>query len=155
MTDDATTTGRLLQIALVALTGASAVAAALLTAYLRRQAQASKWNLALLRLWELVQSTVAQAEAVTRPTLGRMLADGRLSPEERKQLKAEVLQAVMSALGEQGVKQLQAIFGTGAVTSYVSGLIERAVRLQRVAGALPPPAPAATPPTPPAPIVGP
>jgi hypothetical protein len=115
--------------------------------WLNERAQANKTLLFLAKLSEIAQSIVAHVEAEIRPTMGSVLADGKLSPVERLTVKAEAMRRFRDALADDGLKDLEGLLGLsgdGPVATFLSGLIERALGIQRAAGTLPPPAPVAT-----------
>jgi hypothetical protein len=90
-----------------------------------------------LGAWETVQSIVAHIEVTLRPTLQGVLADGKVTAVEASHLKAEALRIAKEAFGDKGLAQIGRYFGPAEV--FLSGLIERALGLQRKAGTLPPP----------------
>jgi len=93
---------------------------------------------------EVVQSVVAHVEISMRPLVQKALEDGKLTPEEATELKKHALDLVKDSLGTEGLEALKralGLTGDGAVATYLSGLVERALGLQRAAGTLPPPAP--------------
>lgn len=148
MEHDTTTTGRLLILGLTLASVAVTAAAGMLTAYLAKKRTAANWAIVASWVWDLTLSVVAHMEATVRPAMGRALADGRLTASEAADIKRQALEALRQALGTEGIARLQAILGPGAITVYLSGMVERALGLQKAlaAGA---PAPASTLPPPP------
>jgi hypothetical protein len=122
-------------------------AMALLAKWLGEKAKDSKAARVALNVWELAQAVVAHVEVHIRPTIREVLADGKLTADEGKRVKAEALKLLREALGEHGLKELKGALGLFGpqVEVYLSGVIERALGIQRAVGTLPPPAPATRP----------
>lgn len=147
MEADTTELGRVL-IGVYSLVGVALTALlAAGTAWVIRRSKGTWQDLVLSRVWELVSSTVAHVEVHSRPMVAKALADGRLTAQEAAELKGKALELVKQGLGEAGLEQLEKIMGTSAVGTYLSGLIERALGLQRAAKTLPPPQPTSSLPT--------
>lgn len=128
------------------LIGAEALAAValvgvmgLLGNFLMVKAKTSKLAQLGLVVWEKVQSTVAHVEAELRPEFSRALKDGKVTKEEGAQLKARALELLKGQLGEQlkDIEKAMGIFGP-ALDIYLSGLLERALDVQKLAQASPP-----------------
>lgn len=104
-------------------------------------------------LWVLMQAVVAHVEREIRPHVQKALADGKLSPEEARLLKDEALKLFKEAAGTN-LLQLQKLLGLteGALGTFVSGLLERALSTVKNPKApspiVPHPDPAKTPPNP-------
>jgi hypothetical protein len=127
-----------------------AAAIGLGAAWLRARGQTSKALHVLGQVAEIVQSVVAHVEVSMRPLVVKALEDGKLSKEEAAELKKHALDLVKDSLGTQGLEALKralGLSGEGAVMTYLSGLVERALGIQRAAGTLPPPAPGAVAPS--------
>jgi hypothetical protein len=139
---DTSTVGTLLQVAYTLAALGIAAAAALATRWLVAKAAESAAARAMLTAWELAQSVVAHVEVHLRPTLQGALKDGKLTAAEKITIKAEAVKLLKDALGDKGLAALQKVLGNWApgVETYLSGLIERALGVQRAAGTLPPPA---------------
>jgi hypothetical protein len=144
--------------ALVGLVFAAATAAiAALAKWLLNRSTSTLAGSAIAAAAEVAQSVVAHAEVHLRPQVKAALADGHLTPQEAAALKAQALQLLKEALAEQGLTRLEKALGLSTDASlsvYLSGLLERALGLQRASGTLPPPAPASVPPPPAIPPVG-
>jgi hypothetical protein len=117
-----------------------------LTAYLDALSTRNKAATALDTAWHLMSSLVAHAEVALRPTIKNALSEGKLTPEEGAKLKAAVLQTFKQTVGNEGLAELEAALGVaqgGTVDTFLSGLVERTLGIQRAAGTLPPPVPGA------------
>jgi hypothetical protein len=111
---------------------------------IRAKAKDGRFGALISQLWVIVQAAVAHAEAELRPKFQKALEDGVLTPEEGAALKAEV----MKVLRDTAASQLQALvksFGLpeGAISTLLSGLVERAVSLLKVSAEPVPVAPLA------------
>lgn len=121
---------------LVSLVGVALTAAmAFLTNLLAQKAKASKVAAFAFTVWEKAQSVVAYVDVHIRPTVDKDLADGALTAEEKAELKAEAMKLLKEALGEAGLTKLSSLLGLfgGAADVFLSGLIERALGVQRSA----------------------
>lgn len=102
---------------------------------LRIKARNARFNGLVSQLWLIVQATVAHAERELRPS---KLVDGKLTTYGAASLKAEVV-----ALVQQMAHQHLGDFVTklrmprSALEPMISGLVERAVALQKAAPASP------------------
>lgn len=135
----------LLQGLLGVVFGAIAAAVGALTKWLIGRTTSTVAGSAIAAAGELVQSIVAHVEVHIRPEIQAAFSDGKLTPEEKLRLKSRALELVKQALAENGMERLQKALGLSNVSGvyvYLSGLIERALGVQRAAGTLPPPAPA-------------
>jgi hypothetical protein len=123
-----TSTAPNLVLALYSLLGLGVVALMAVGArYLSGRASESKVWRVLSRAYMVVQAVVSHAEVALRPTMARVLADGKLTPEEAKELKAEVLRLVKEALGDQLDELVRTLKLSGStVDVFLSGLIEQA-----------------------------
>lgn len=94
------------------------------------------WSLAN-RLWVAMQQAVTHAEAEIRPELQKALADGKLSDEEKRQLKSRALQVFKTIAGDlltQAPKLLG--YSPAGMPQFMSGLLERAVAAMKVSPAV-------------------
>ncbi|MFZ5440445.1 MAG: hypothetical protein ACOZQL_10575 [Myxococcota bacterium] len=120
---------------------------------IRSRTKDARFGSLINQLWVLVQSAVAHAEAEIRPMLQTALADGKLTPEEGAALKAKVIEVLRTTAADQ-LGQLVKAFGLpeGAISTLLSGLVERAVALLKESPApspaVPAPAPAPAPASP-------
>lgn len=115
--------------------------------FLRAKAKDSAaWSL-VNRLWVIMQSVVAHAEAELRPLFQKALEDGTLTAEEGAQLKKRALEIFKSEAADL-VKQIPAVLGLSGdgVGTFLSGLLERAVSSLKPAAAPTSSAPAGLPP---------
>lgn len=138
---DGSVSGAVITAVVLALTGGLVTLMAMAALWLRQKAKDSKTGQVLVRAWELAQSVVAHVEVHMRPQFRAAFADGKLTAEERTKLKAEALRLMKEGLGDHGMNALRGalgIFGP-SVEVFLSGLIERALGVQRRAGTLPPP----------------
>jgi hypothetical protein len=106
---------------------------AIIGAAVQAKSKAGKWGTLISQLWVLVQAAVAHAEAELRPQFAKALEDGELTAEEGAALKAEVMRVLRETCAEQLaalVKSFQ--LPDSAVTTLLSGLVERAVALLAV-----------------------
>lgn len=130
--------------ALVALYGslslAVVLAAGAFTAWLMGRAKTSKGLALLQQMWIVAQTVVAHVEAKVRPTIQADLADGKLTPDEVKELQQEAMQAFEEALGPALLAQAKVYFGSGNLDTLLSGLLERALAHFKVTSALQVPA---------------
>lgn len=114
-------------------------------AAMARRAKDSKIWGTVNSLWVLAQTVVAHVEKEIRPKVQKALEDGKLTPEEGVHLKAEALRLFREA-GGKSLADLQALLGLneGAVGTFVSGLLERALAASKPApqGGVAVPAPA-------------
>lgn len=102
--------------------------------FLNKKAGESKYAKTFAQLVELVKSLVAHADAELRPEIQKALADGTLSPEEAKALKAKVLELAKASIGPSlsGLAKILGLQG-GALDVFLSGLIEQAVASKKTA----------------------
>lgn len=105
-----------------------------------RGKDSAAWSL-VNRLWVIMQSAVAHAEAELRPLFAKALEDGKLTPDEGAQLKKRTLEIFKSEAAEL-VRQIPAVLGLSAdgVGTFLSGLLERAVSGLKPSPASAPPA---------------
>lgn len=97
---------------------------------------------ALVRLDDAVLAAVREVQQVTVEAIKAASADGRLTAEERAQVKTKAIEAVKSHLGMKGLAELAKVLGLGgdAVEKMLSTRIEAAVhdlkraRINGVAG---------------------
>jgi hypothetical protein len=89
-------------------------------------------------LWVIAQTVVAHVERELRPKIQKALEDGKLSAEEGAFLKAEALRLFKEAAGSN-LLGLQKLLGLteGAVGTFISGLIERAVSAMKATSPTP------------------
>lgn len=114
----------------LAVVGPLLVAAmAKLVTYLHAKEKDSKLFGALSAATELVQTYVARAEVELRPEFAKALADGRLTPEEGKALKAKVLEILKRDMPAQLFATLSKALGP-ALEGWLSGKVEQAVTQQ-------------------------
>lgn len=90
----------------------------------------TRLGIVLVKVTAVVDSLVQHAQVELRPQIAKAMEDGTLSAEEAAQLKSEVMRMVKTALGEQGLGDLQGVLGLGSsmVDSFISGKIESAVK---------------------------
>ena len=107
----------------------------------------SKAWLLFNEVWVTVQAVVAHAEVHIRPKMKVWLADGKLDPEERKALAAEMLRLAKEALILR-LDELKRVFRLTdhGLDLWLSGLIEWAQRALLSGGTPGAPPPTATPP---------
>lgn len=100
-----------------------------------RKSKDSKIWATVNSLWVLAQTVVAHVEKELRPKIQKALEDGKLTPEEGQALKNEALRLFKEA-GGKSLLDLQKLLGLteGAVGTFVSGLLERAVSAMKPAG---------------------
>lgn len=101
--------------------------------YLATKAKESKLAAFMQGLYDKAQSVVAHIDAEFRPKLVEALKDGVLTAKEKADLKEAALKLLLEQLGAEGLKQLDELKGIAgpAVGVYLSGLLERALGLQR------------------------
>lgn len=95
---------------------------------------------------QVIRAAVARVQVELRPQLEQATADGRLGPEEKRELKTRAMELAREALGAEGLRQLQELLGVtlAGVTTWISGQVEEAVATSPVVrGAAPQPSPAA------------
>lgn len=83
----------------------------------------------LVRLDDAVLAAVREVHQVTVEALKAANADGKLTPEEKAQVKAKAIEAVKSHLGMKGLGELAKVLGLGgdAVEKMLSTRVEAAV----------------------------
>lgn len=123
-----TLAGQLLSWVAVAALSVVTLLMGLAGAAMARRAKDSKIWATVNSLWVLAQTVVAHVEKELRPKVQKALEDGKLTPEEGAQLKAEALRLFKEAAGKN-LLDLQKLLGLteGAVGTFISGLLERAV----------------------------
>lgn len=88
-------------------------------------------KVARLGAWaaHLASTVVADLEVTLRPKLKASTADGKLTPEEVKQLRDEALARLKALAGEKGLEELRKALGIAApeLDKYLLGLLEKAV----------------------------
>ncbi len=101
--------------------------------FLAAKAKQSKLAALALELYELAQSIVVHVEVNMRADLRAALKDGALNEIEKVALKREAMRLFKEALAEHGLKKLEKLKGLAgpAVEVYLSGLLERALGVQR------------------------
>lgn len=87
---------------------------------------ATLFNTNMSKLLVLLDSLVADANVRLKPKLASFMADGKLSPEEGAQLKAELLAMVKEKAGPDLLKFIGSI-GGGVLDNVLSGLLEQSV----------------------------
>jgi hypothetical protein len=138
--------GTVLMAAYTAVAAVLAAAGGALAVWLSRKAQTHAVFAAIAKAWEVTTSVVAYVEVSIRPTVKKSFADGKLTPEEAKELRDQALELVKAGLGAATITQLEKhLGGQNSLTVFLRGLIERALGTQRAAGTLPPPPPLNTP----------
>lgn len=97
-----------------------------------KKAAESKYAKQAAQLGDLIKSLVAHADAEFRPVANNVLADGKITPEEGKIIKAKVLELAKSSTSTslKGIAKILG-FDVGAVDVVYSGLIERAVEAKK------------------------
>lgn len=100
--------------------------------YLRARAESSRWALASAQLVDVVGAVVAEAEVSLRPQFAKAMADGSLSAEEGKALKAEVMRLLKARLAPSTLAFLERQLGD-AFGLALGGTIERAVAADKAA----------------------
>jgi len=108
-------------------------------AAMARRAKDSKVWTTVNSLWVVAQTVVAHVEREIRPSIQKSLADGKLSSEEAKALKAEAIKLFKEAAGKS-LGDLQKLLGLteGAIGTFVSGLLERALASTKPAASVSP-----------------
>lgn len=83
----------------------------------------------LVRLDDAVLAAVREVQQVTVEALKIASADGKLTPEERAQVKAKAMEAVKSHLGMKGLAELAKVLGLSgdAIERMLSTRVEAAV----------------------------
>jgi hypothetical protein len=94
--------------------------------YLGAKAKESKWALATAQLLGIVQHVVAEAEVTLRPQFARAMADGTLTADEGKALKAEVMRIVRERVAPETLAFIRGQLGA-AFETVLGGAVERAV----------------------------
>lgn len=102
----------------------------------RKASDGAAWSLAN-RLWVAMQQAVTHAEAEIRPQLQKALADGKLSAEEKAELKSRAL-AIFKGIAGDLLGQIPKVLGfkPEGVPAFLSGLLERAVAVMKVSPAI-------------------
>lgn len=110
--------------------------------YLRGRSKESKAWAIVNSLWVLMQTAVAHAEKELRPEIAKALADGKLTPEEARTLKAKVLE-VFKGMAAGRIDELAKLLKLGetGVGVFLSGLLERAVATMKIGAPASAPAP--------------
>ena len=115
-----------------------------LGAFLRAKAAESKAAAVALRITEAARATVLDLDQKLKPQLKAFLEDGKLSDDEKAQLKAAALDTLKTKLPAELLSAATGIFG-GFLDTYLSGKVEEAVvqknALQAAADAPVPPSP--------------
>lgn len=94
------------------------------------------WSLAN-RLWVAMQQAVTHAEAEIRPHLQKALEDGKLSPEEKADLKARALAVFKTIAGDLLTKAPKVLgYSPAGMPHFLSGLLERAVGAMKASPAV-------------------
>lgn len=140
--DGATTPmGILYSVLLTVLTLAVTIAAGMVSKWLNAKAETSKLATVGFQVWEGATSIVAHLETTLRARLGDALKDGKLSAAEKDSIKKEAMRELKAWLGEDGLARLMKVFGASeaAMDTYLSGVIERTLGVQRASGTLPVP----------------
>jgi uncharacterized protein YidB (DUF937 family) len=126
-------------VLLAALTWASAKLAQLI----RAKAQNEYLKGVLVRLDDAVFTAVKDLQQTVVAAIKEASADGRITDDEKRQIKDKALAAVKSHLGTKGIAELAGILGLegGALDGLLSSKIEAAVHDLRRAEAQPASAP--------------
>lgn len=98
--------------------------------YLHAKASSSRLFGALAALDDLVLSAVTSVENTLKPQLTSFQADGKLTPEEAKQLKDAAIAAVKATLGTEGwatLQKLLSILVGGSIDDLLAQKVEVAV----------------------------
>lgn len=111
-----------------ALMGLVAWALVELTQKLNAQAKESKVAAVGAKVTHFAAITVQDIEATLKPELESAAADGVVTPEELKKLRAAAIARVKALLADKGLKELQAVFGVASaeVDKYLGGVVEKA-----------------------------
>lgn len=107
----------------------AAVTAALgfVSSWLASKSKTNRLARVTARVWDVFSSVTAAA--VMSPRFKEILADGKVTAEERKEAIVFILAEGKKALGAQGIDDVADVLkiGTAAVEPYLVGLIERAL----------------------------
>lgn len=87
-----------------------------------------------VRLNETVMSAVREADQVFVAEMKEASVDGKITPEERVQIKTKVINTVKSHFGMKGLAELSKIFGLSGseVDKFLSTKVEAAVQVVRL-----------------------
>lgn len=139
-----TVLGWLLKAVYAAAAGGVAFVAVKVGGYLSKRAEAGGAFVLVNRLWVKAQAVVSKVEARVRPTIQKALADGKLTPDEAKEIQAQAM-TIFKEVAAEEIADLPAVLGLGsesAIGHFLEGMLERAVG---AAKANPGAAPASTP----------
>lgn len=121
----------LLDAALAAIVGVLA----LLAQYLRSKSATSLAARAGLVATEAATAAVHELDATMRPLLLSAAADGKLSPEEAKQLRDHALEVLKTKLGPNALKAITSAFGFDFLDTFLRGKVEQAVAQKKAVAA--------------------
>lgn len=93
--------------------------------YLHSREKDSKAMRVLAQVGDVAQTVAAKVEAVERPLLAGVLADGRVTAAEGKQLADSALSQLKASLSTDVLKALPKVVGSG-VDAYLGAKLEQA-----------------------------
>jgi hypothetical protein len=117
--------------------GAATGLAWLLSKFIGLKIGSAKTDAIVDRVAGFARLIVLDLEATLRPTLRAVTADGKLSPQEKVQLRGEALARLRGLLGEHGMTELAGVLGVAApkLADVLLGHIETAVLEMKAAKA--------------------
>jgi hypothetical protein len=97
--------------------------------YLSKKAEHSKWVLSMEQLALLAKLSVTEVEATLRPLVKEFAADGSITADEGKKLKAAAVAKLIELAKNQGFAEAQKLLEVVApeVMALVSGFVEMSV----------------------------
>lgn len=103
-----------------------------LVAYLHSREKDGKAFAALAQVGDIAATVAAKVEAVERQAMPGVLADGKVTAEEGKQLAALALAQLKASLAPDVLGQLGKVVGAAGVDGYLAAKLEQANAAQSV-----------------------
>lgn len=135
-----------LPVLFTALAGVLTWACSQLAMKLKAQAEGSKLAAVAAKFAHFGEVVVADLETTLKPAMLEASADGQITPEEGKKLRAMAVERIKLMATEQGLTELSKVMGMSDawIDTYLAGVVEKAVSTVAV-GKEVVPAPAAVP----------
>lgn len=105
--------------------------------WLNEKAKTSKIAAVGEKLFNVGSAVVHHVETELRPEVQKAIADGVVTPEEGAHLKKRAMDLFKEALGANGIKELGSVLGVvgGSVEVFLSGVLEKALNVKKLAEA--------------------
>lgn len=109
-------------------TGMTALVFPALRSWLMAKAQTNKLANAALKIEHLAEAAHAHISAGMQAKLAAVAADGKITPEEAAECRAEALRLLKEFLGAEGLDSITGVLGVGAgiVDDYLHGALAKA-----------------------------